>query len=138
MITTQRLRLETQADGQVIDLTDEVAKGVAGSAITDGTVTVFVTATTAGVTIMEYEPGLVQDLKQVMERLFPRSAIYQHNIINHDNNGHAHTQATFIGPSLVVPVAGSRPMLGTWQRIVLVDFDSRPRNREVILQIMGE
>ena len=138
MVVTKRLNLPTEGNGQVVNLNDAVTRQVAASAITQGTVTIFVTATTAGVTIMEHEPGLVQDLKTTMDRLIPRSLTYQHNVLNNDVNGHSHTQAIMIGPSVAVPVIDGKPLLGTWQSIVLIDFDARPRNREIVLQIMGE
>lgn len=138
MIVTKRISVASQGDCQIIDINDEVCRQVAQSGVANGIVTVFVLGTTAGVAIMEFEPGLVSDLQAAMERLAPRGLPYQHNILNNDDNGHAHTQATFVGPSMVVPFSARKPLLGTWQRIILVDFDSRPRTREVILQIMGE
>ena len=87
---------------------------------------------------MEYEPGLVLDLDTAMERLWPRGIEYQHDTLNADDNGHSHTRATLIGPSLVVPIAAHKPLLGVWQEIVLIDFDSRPRARDLVLQFMGE
>ena len=115
MVVTSKLQLSTEGDGQVIDLNDEVKRRVAQSGVTEGTVTVFVTATTASIGIMEHEPGLVQDLRGAMERLVPREMKYQHNILNNDTNGHSHTRAMLIGPSLVVPVVGGEPLLGAWQ-----------------------
>jgi secondary thiamine-phosphate synthase enzyme len=138
LIDTRRLSYETQGDGQVIDLTDDLAGELASSEVSGGVVTIFVTGTTAGVTIIEHEPGLVGDMKTFMERVAPRDVAYQHNVLNSDDNGHSHTRAMLMGPSLVVPLAEGRPILGTWQRVVLVDFDSRARVREVVLQIMGE
>ena len=138
MIVTNKVTLATRGDCHVIDISDEVSREVTASGLADGIVTVFVTGTTAGVAIVEYEPGLVEDLQSAMERLIPRGIPYQHNILNHDDNGHAHTQATLIGQSLVVPFSGKKPLLGTWQRIVMVDFDSRPRNRDIVVQVMGE
>lgn len=138
MIDTRHLTYETQGDGQVIDLTADLNRELEDSDVSGGTVTIFVTGTTVGITIMEYEPGLVEDMKTLMGRVAPRDASYRHDILNNDDNGHSHTRALLIGPSLVVPVADGSPMLGTWQRVVLVDFDSHPRSRNVILQIMGE
>ena len=138
MIVTKRLRLETQGGGQVIPLNGEVVKQAHGAGVGEGIVTVFVQGTTAGVAIMEYEPGLVLDLDTAMERLFPQGIEYRHNTLNADDNGHSHTRATLIGPSLVVPIAGHQPLLGVWQEIVLIDFDSRPRSRDLVLQFMGE
>ncbi len=138
MIDTRRLSYQTEGDGQVIDLSADLARELASSEVSEGTVTIFVAGTTAGVTIMEYEPGLVDDMQTFMERVAPRDVPYQHNILNRDDNGHSHTRAMLMGPSLVVPLAEGLQLLGTWQRVVLVDFDSRPRVREVVLQIMGE
>ena len=138
MVVTSRLELSTRGDGQVVDLSEEMKHRVAESGVAAGTVTVFVTATTASIGIMEHEPGLVTDLKAAMDRLVPRDLTYQHNVLNNDTNGHSHTRASLMGPSLVVPVAGGRPLLGTWQSVVLVDFDSRSRTREVVFQVMGE
>lgn len=138
MIVTTRLRLSTQGNGQIISLNEEVKRQVSNSGVTEGAITVFVTATTASIGIMELEPGLVQDLTSTLDRLVPQNVKYQHNILNDDTNGHSHTRASLIGPSLVVPVTGGQPILGVWQSIVLIDFDSRPREREVVLQVMGE
>ena len=138
MIVTRKLTLSTEGDGQIISINAEVSRLVAESGLNDGIAIVFVTGTTAGVMVMEHEPGLVEDLHTTMERLIPRGAAYQHDVLNNDDNGHAHTRACLLGPSLVVPFAGKQPLLGTWQRIVIVDFDSRPRSREVIVQLMGE
>ena len=138
MIVTKRLTLHTEGQGHILDINVEVCRQVAESGLAEGIVTVFVAGTTAAVAIMEHEPGLVQDLQTAMERLIPREIPYQHNVLNRDDNGHAHTRATLLGPSLVVPFVDKKPLLGAWQRIVLIDFDSRPRSREVLFQIMGE
>ncbi len=139
MVSTKTFSLDTRGDGDVIEIGGEVAKGVAESGVREGIVTIFVTGTTAGVTIIELEPGLVEDLRAAMERFAPRGIPYQHNLRNPgEDNGHSHTRASLIGPSLVVPVKGKKPMLGAWQRIILVDFDSRPRTRQVVVQVMGE
>lgn len=138
MIETTRFGLDTQGDGQVIDISDEVCRRVASSGIAEGIVTVYVTGTTAGIAVIEYEPGLVLDLAAAMERLYPRGMEYQHNVLNNDDNGHSHTRATMVGPSVVVPVKDRKPLTGTWQRFVLIDFDSRPRSRDLVVQVMGE
>ena len=130
--------MDTQGDGQVIDISDEVCRRVASSGIAEGIVTVYVTGTTAGIAVIEYEPGLVLDLSAAMERLYPREMEYQHNVLNNDDNGHSHTRATMVGPSVVVPVKDRKPLTGTWQRFVLIDFDSRPRSRDLVVQVMGE
>ena len=138
MIVTERFSLSTHGDGQVIEINDHVKRYVAASKVKAGIVTVFVTGTTAGVCIMEHEPGLVEDMDAAMERLIPRAITYQHNVRNNDDNGHSHTRAVLMGPSVVIPVADGKPMLGTWQRVVLIDFDSRPRTRDLVVQVMGE
>ncbi len=138
MVVTRSLTLTTLANGQVIDVNAQVSQAVAESGLRAGIVTIFVAGTTAGVTIMEFEPGLVMDLAAAMERLVPRGIPYQHNILNNDDNGHSHTQATLVGPSIVVPFSDGKLMLGTWQRVVLIDFDSRARERRLVLQVMGE
>lgn len=138
MVVTTKLELSTKGDGQVVDLSGEVKRRVAQSGVSAGTVTVFVTATTASIGIMEHEPGLVSDLVTAMARLVPKDMTYQHNVLNNDTNGHSHTRASLMGPSLVVPVSGGQPLLGTWQSVVLVDFDSRARTREVVFQVLGE
>ena len=138
MIVTKRLRLETHGGGQVIPLNAAVVDEARGAGVAEGVLTVFVQGTTAGISIMEYEPGLVLDLDTAMERLCPRGIEYRHDTLNADDNGHSHTRATLIGPSLVVPIADHKPLLGVWQEIVLIDFDSRPRARDLVLQFMGE
>ena len=138
MIHTERLKLHTAGNCDVIDLSDQIAESVRQSGIGAGIVTVFVPGSTAGVTTIEYEPGLVQDLKELFERLIPGGRPYHHDAAWGDGNGHAHLRASLLGPSLTVPIEAGRLTLGTWQQIVLVDFDNRPRSREVVLQIMGE
>lgn len=138
MVVTKKIRVQTVGDGQVIDITPQVARAVAEEKVKAGTVTVFVSGSTAGVTTIEHEPGLIGDIQSLLERLIPSRAEYQHNQRWGDYNGHAHLRASLLGPSLVVPFAQSALLLGTWQQIVLMDFDNRPRTREIVLQIMGE
>ena len=135
-VHTTRFRVETRGGTDVIDLTARVAAHVAKGSIREGIVTLFVPGSTAGVTTMEYEPGVVTDLRDAWERLFPAGHPYRHNII--DDNGHSHVRAAFLGPSLNVPFTDRRLALGTWQQIVLVDFDTHPRQRELILQVAGD
>ncbi len=136
MISTGKLVIDTKGDTQVIDITEGVNRELAAARLHAGTVTIFVTGSTAGVTVIEYEKGLLQDFRKMWERTVPADINYQHN--QADDNGHSHIRASLLGPSLVVPFNNGRLTLGRWQRIVLVDFDSHPRSREVILQIMGE
>jgi len=135
-VQTTRLRVETRGETDIIDLTARVAAYVQNGPIREGTVTLFVPGSTAGVTTVEYEPGVVADLREAWERLFPAGHPYRHNAI--DDNGHSHVRAAFLGPSLNVPFTNRRLALGTWQQIVLVDFDTHPRQRELILQVVGD
>lgn len=137
MNTTKRLRFSTRGNGDMQDITRQVQEEVASSGLQSGTTTVFVAHSTAAVTVIEYESGLLHDFPAALERLAPQRMAYDHNRAG-DDNGHAHVRASLLGPSLVVPVAEGRLTLGTWQRIALVDFDTGPRNREVVLQVMGE
>jgi secondary thiamine-phosphate synthase enzyme len=129
------LRFDTQGDGDVVDLTAGVESVVGQSGIADGTVSVFVPGSTAAVTTMEYEPGGVHDLRAVLDRLVPREGDYEHNRLNHDTNSHAHIRAAIVGPSETLPLAGGRLLTGTWQQLVLVDFDDRPRSRRVVVTV---
>jgi secondary thiamine-phosphate synthase enzyme len=132
-----QLRFSTRGDGDVIDLTDGVASVVAQSGIDEGIASVFVPGSTAGITAMEYEPGGVQDLREALERVIPTQGDHAHNRLNHDTNSHAHIKAAIVGPSQTIPVHDGRLALGTWQQIVLIDFDDRPRERTVSVQVLG-
>lgn len=132
------IRMDTRGEGDMHDLTDRVAQCVASSRISEGTVTVFVPGSTAGITTIEFEPGLLRDFPEAFERIAPQGADYAHDAKWHDGNGHSHVRASLLGPSLTVPVAKGQPVLGTWQQIVLVDFDNRARERHVVVTVMGE
>jgi len=129
--------MDTPGDGHIVDLTDGVARIVAGSGVDRGLVTVFATGSTVAVTTMEYEPGGVHDLQKLLDRLIPADGEYEHNVRNHDTNAHAHLRAAVIGPSETIPLVDGRMVLGTWQQVVLVDFDDRPRRRTVTVQIVS-
>ena len=131
------IQLRTAGDGDTIDLTDAVERIVAQSDVRDGLVSVFVPGSTAAVTTMEYEPGGVADLRALLDRLVPRDGRYEHNVRNADSNAHAHLRASLIGPSETVPLIAGRLVLGTWQQLVLLDFDDRPRRREVHVQVLS-
>ena len=131
------LRFETNGDGHVVDLTEGVAATVTQSGIENGVVSVFVPGSTAAITALEYEPGGVHDLRELLDRLIPRDGDYQHNRLNHDTNSHAHMRAAIIGPSESFPFAAGRLRLGTWQQIVLIDFDDRSRDRTVVVQVVS-
>ena len=131
------LRLSTRGDGDTVDLTDGVRSVVRTGDIELGVVVVFAHGSTVAVTTMEYERGGVADLRDALERLIPAAGDYAHNRLNHDSNAHAHMRAAIIGPSLSVPLVGGQLTLGTWQQIVLLDFDDRPRERTVTVQVSG-
>jgi secondary thiamine-phosphate synthase enzyme len=136
-VHTAELRLATEGDSDVIDITADVQRVVAEGRIDDGLVTAFVRGSTAAITTMEFEPGGVADLRALLDRLVPVEGDYEHNRLNHDTNSHAHQRASLIGASEQVPVAGGRLALGTWQQLVLIDFDDRPRDRTVIVQVVS-
>lgn len=139
MTHTGRLYIVTQGHTEVLDITDGVARLVAESGVRSGLAVVFVIGSTAGITTTEAEPGLLHhDLKAFYERIAPAGADYAHEATWHDDNGHAHVRAAAVGPSLTVPVVEGRLTLGTWQQIVLLDFDTRPRRREVVVQVVGD
>lgn len=137
-VITQGLRLETNGETDLIDITREVAKGVEESDISSGTVTIFIPGSTAGVTTIEYESGAIRDFQEAINRIAPKDIGYHHDARWGDGNGYSHVRAALQGASLTVPFASSKLLLGTWQQIIVVDFDNRPRSREIILQIMGE
>ena len=137
-VTTETIQIETRAQGEMIDLTDQAQAAISGSNCTSGIVTLFVAHTTAAIVISEFEPGLVKDLPESLEALVPRAADYVHNRINHDDNAHSHILGSLLEPSITVPFAKSQLLLGTWQRIVLIDLDTHPRTRSVVIQVMGE
>ena len=130
--------LTTRGNTDIIDITQKVIEGVNASALTNGLVTIFCPSSTSGVTTIEYEPGVMQDLKRVFEKIVPADAVYQHDEAWHDGNGFSHVRAALTKASLTVPLVNGQLTLGTWQQIVYIDFDTRPRKREIIVQIMGE
>jgi secondary thiamine-phosphate synthase enzyme len=131
------LSLSTRGDGDVIDISAGVQRVVSEGPVSDGLVTAFVRGSTAAITTMEFEPGGVADLRQLLDRLIPVEGDYEHNRRNHDTNSHAHQRASLIGASEQVPIIGGRLALGTWQQLVLVDFDDRPRDRTVVVQVVS-
>ena len=139
MVRTEEIHVKTKGNCHVVDITDEVARAVAGSGLTAGVVTLLNVGSTAGITTTEFEPGLANhDLAAAFERLAPQAGHYVHEQTWHDDNGHSHVRASLLGPSLSVPFVDGQMTLGTWQQIILVDFDTRPRRRTVVCQIMGE
>jgi len=138
MVHQEQLTIETRHHGQMQDITDQVARVVAKSHIKTGVVQVFNVGSTASVGTVEFEPGLVRDVPEMLDRLIPPSRDYGHEQAWHDGNGHSHLQATLLGPSLSVPVADGQPVLGTWQQIFHLDCDVKPRRRTVVVTVMGE
>ncbi len=139
MVKTETIKVKTKGNCDVVNITEQVSEAVAQSDMSEGTVTVFNVGSTAGITTTEYEPGLVNyDIETAFEKIAPEHARYEHEETWHDDNGHAHVRASLLGPSLSVPVVDGRLTLGTWQQIILVDFDTRPRTRTVICQMVGE
>jgi secondary thiamine-phosphate synthase enzyme len=131
------LRLSTQGDNDIVDITDGVQRVVDTAGAAEAQVTAFVRGSTAAITTMEFEPGGVADLDAALERLIPAQGDYEHNRLNHDSNSHAHQRASLIGASETVPVSGGKLALGTWQQIVLIDCDDRPRDRTVVVQVVS-
>ncbi|MFW9934927.1 MAG: secondary thiamine-phosphate synthase enzyme YjbQ [Candidatus Thorarchaeota archaeon] len=139
MITySAEIHLETQGEPNIIDVTQQVKKQVLKSKIQSGLVTIFCTGSTAALTTIEYEPGLLKDLPDAMERFAPRDAVYEHHLRWQDGNGHSHVRAAIIGPSITIPIQKGELPLGTWQQIVFLELDIRPRSRQLVVQAIGE
>jgi secondary thiamine-phosphate synthase enzyme len=137
-VACKRIQISTDGHGDTINVTSDIAREVGNSGINSGTVTVFIPGSTAGITTMEFEPGLMADIKDMWERVVPSNQSYEHNKAWGDDNGYSHVRASLLGPSITIPFINKRLTLGTWQQIVIIDFDARSRSREIILQIMGE
>jgi secondary thiamine-phosphate synthase enzyme len=137
-VVTETIKCRTSGDGDTIDVTGELAERIEASGLVSGVATLFVPGSTAGLTTIEYEPGAVADLNDVFDGVAPRDRDWRHHLRWGDHNGHSHVRAAILGPSLSVPFVDGSPTLGTWQQIVLVDFDDRPRRREIVVQLLGE
>lgn len=137
-IVNDSLSIETRGDSDMIDLTDRLTLLLQKHRLKNGHMIVFVPGSTAGITTIEYEPGLKKDFSLLMERLIPRNARYFHEETWNDGNGHSHVRASLLGPSITVPFGAGKLLLGTWQQIVLVDYDNRPRSRDLVIQFVGE
>ncbi len=137
-VQTQTLQFQTQGHADVVDITGQVEAAVQESGVKSGTVTVFCPSATSALTTIEYESGCVSDLRRLFDEIVPPNRPYAHNARWGDGNGHSHVRAALLGPSLTVPFVNGRLTLGTWQQIIFVDFDNRHRQRELILQIIGE
>ena len=134
---TGSFSLKTSGRDDIHDITQQVRQQVSESGMMDGIACVFVSGSTAAVTTVEFEPGLVKDLQEAMERLYPKGIEYEHHLRWGDGNGHSHVRASMLGPSLVVPFKGGELMLGTWQQIVLMELDVRARSRDIVVQVIG-
>ena len=138
MVVTTEIEFDTSGPGEIRDLTLDLANAVSDSGLTSGTITAFVPGSTGGITTLEYEPGLLKDLPETFERLFPSDKTYHHDETWHDGNGFSHVRSAFIGPDITVPFVGGTLTLGTWQQVVFLEFDNRARHRKIVLQLMGE
>jgi len=137
-IITDKITVSTKGFNDIIDITEKVQGILREHQVKNGNVTIFVSGSTAGVTTIEYEPGLLKDLPEAFERIAPMNKRYHHDSRWGDDNGYAHVRASILGASLTVPFADGKLLVGTWQQIVLVDFDNRPRTRNIVVQIIGE
>lgn len=139
MVKTKKLQIKTKGNCDIVNITEQISEAIGNAGIKNGTVTVFNVGSTAGITTTEYEPGLVNyDIEAAFEKIGPRGIRYEHEETWHDDNGHSHVRATLLGPSLTVPIVDGQMTLGTWQQIILIDFDTRARTRTVICQIIGD
>lgn len=136
-VHTSEIRLSTRGHSDIVEITRLVQAAVAESGTTDGQASAFVRGSTAGITTMEFEPGGVHDLRALLDRLIPVRGDYEHNRLNNDTNSHAHQRASIVGASEIVPVEGGRLALGTWQQLVLIDFDDSPRERTIVIQVLS-
>ncbi|ACF11675.1 protein of unknown function UPF0047 [Chlorobaculum parvum NCIB 8327] len=138
MTYSDRIRLDTQGFSDIVDVTREVNRIIADSGLKSGIVTVSAVGSTASVTTIEFEPALVEDFREKLQQLFPSTERSRHSETWGDDNGFSHMRASFMGPAVTLPVSGGEPVLGTWQQIVFIDHDNRPRSREIFVQLVGE
>lgn len=137
-VITKSIKVKTKGQDDMINITDQASKCILDSKLSNGTVTLFVSGSTASLTTIEYEPGLISDFPKMLERVAPQDIEYGHEKMWHDGNGHSHVRASLVGPSLTIPFSNGELMLGTWQQIVLLELDTRSRERNLVLQIVGE
>ena len=137
-VITRNIRIKSSRENDIVDITEQTSKAVKDTKIENGIVTVFISGSTAAITTIEYEPGLKTDFPKMLSRVAPKDIEYEHDKTWHDGNGHSHVRASLVGPSLTIPFREGQLMLGTWQQIVLIEMDAKPRERMVILQMMGE
>ena len=137
-VITKSIKIQSKGENDIIDLTDKISVKIKDSEISSGIVTVFVTGSTGALTTIEYEPGLLKDFPEMLSRIAPNKIDYEHEKMWHDGNGRSHVKASLVGPSLTIPFSNGDLLLGTWQQIVLIELDTRSRNRNLIVQIIGE
>jgi secondary thiamine-phosphate synthase enzyme len=137
-LVTDAFRIQTRGDDHILDVTERVQEMLVKHGFEEGQALVFVAGSTAGITTIEYEPGLLEDIPAAFEKIAPKGAAYRHEEAWHDGNGHSHVRASLLGPSLTVPFRKGKLLLGTWQQIVVIDFDNRPRQRDVVVQLTGQ
>ncbi len=137
-VETREMTFITKGNCDVVDVTSQISEEIKQSGINDGIVTIFVPGSTGGLSTIEYESGLVSDIKEAMERIAPQGIEYKHNLKWKDGNGHSHIRASIVGPSITIPFTKKKMLLGTWQQVIFLDFDNCSRNRKLILQILGE
>ena len=136
-VHSKKISIKTNGNSDIIDITEDVKAILSDTCIEDGIATVFVTGSTGAITTIEYEPGLVEDMRNALDRLIPEGIGYKHDLRWGDGNGHSHIRASFLGPSLTVPFIGGHLQLGTWQQIIFIDLDNRPRSRDILVHIIG-
>lgn len=137
-VITKTIRVKTKGEDDIVNISEQTSNAVENSEIKNGIVIIFVSGSTAALTTIEYEPGLLSDFPKMLERVAPKNIDYGHERMWHDGNGHSHVKASLVGPSLTVPFSNGNLMLGTWQQIVLLELDTRSRERDLVLQIVGE
>lgn len=137
-VVSKSISLGTKGHADIHDITDQIANAISNSGLNDGTATIFCPSSTSALTTIEYESGAVSDLKRLFDEIIPMNREYAHNERWHDGNGHSHVRAALLGPSLTIPFVDRQLTLGTWQQIIYVDFDNRPRQRKLIIQLIGE
>jgi len=137
-VDVNEIKVKTTGGTDILDLTDQVMETIGRSEIRNGSVTLFIPGSTASLTTIEYESGVIEDLEKAIDRIAPEDLYYKHNARWGDGNGYSHVRAALLGPSLHIPIIDGRLTLGTWQQIVLLDFDNRPRERRIIVQMIGE
>ena len=137
-VHTGYIEIKTKGENHILDITEKVTEIVSMSGIGDGIACVFVSGSTGAITTLEYEPGLLKDIPDALERMIPKDIVYEHHLRWQDGNGHSHVRAAILGPSVSVPIISGKMALGTWQQIVFIELDVKPRSRELVVQIVGE